>query len=475
MKAVIYARYSSDKQRAESIEDQERVCREYAARNGFEVVEVYSDKAQSGTKDTRENFQRMIKDAKKGEWSAVIVYKLDRFARDRFASAIYKKALKDCGCRVVSATEAIPDTPEGVLLESVIEGTAEFYSRQLGQNTRRGMLGNARKCKANGVTMYGYRIDSEGFYEVEENEARNIRAGFDMRESGYSIGAIANELAPRMGKTYKQAYNIFAGAFKNPKYSGVYKWGEIEVAGGMPAIVSPSQFARVSNLSGKVRYKAKRASYPLAGRIFGADRARWHGESAQSRGKTYYYYSDGVNRIRADKLEERIYKAVVSALSNETILNRIVNGIVDSVTEEAAPDLSRLPEARKELRNLVNLGARIGFDSELESKIVCLRGEIEELELLETSSRIAPNFTPEAVGSWLRGFLEREQAQALELFVNAVRIDYSGSEIENLLVFFTFDNEKGEAPERFAFDKSGTPKRKNTKLQIIRGGFVLSA
>ena len=122
MKAVIYARFSSDNQREESIEGQIRECMEYTERNGITVVGNYIDRALSAKTDNRPNFQKMIKDSYKGLFDLVIVWKLDRFARNRYDSAHYKTILKKNGVKVVSARESIAEGSEGILLESVLEG-----------------------------------------------------------------------------------------------------------------------------------------------------------------------------------------------------------------------------------------------------------------------------------------------------------------------------------------------------------------
>ena len=122
MKAIIYARYSSDNQREESIEGQIRECMEFAERNGITVFGTYIDRALSAKTDNRPEFQRMIKDSYRNLFDTVLVWKLDRFARNRYDSAYYKNILKKNGVKVISAKENISDGPEGVLLESMLEG-----------------------------------------------------------------------------------------------------------------------------------------------------------------------------------------------------------------------------------------------------------------------------------------------------------------------------------------------------------------
>jgi len=151
MRAVIYARYSCDNQREESIEGQLRECRAFAERKGFNLVGSYIDRAMSAKTDNRPEFQRMIKESGKELFDMVIVWKLDRFARNRYDSAHYKAILRKNGVKVVSATEVISEGAEGIILEAVLEGYAEYYSAELSEKVIRGMTENALKCQYNGV------------------------------------------------------------------------------------------------------------------------------------------------------------------------------------------------------------------------------------------------------------------------------------------------------------------------------------
>lgn len=143
--AVAYPRYSSDNQREESINAQMGAIEEYCQRKGYTLVGTYPDEAKSATTDQRPNFQRMMKDSEKGMFDVVIVHKFDRFARDRYDSAYYKRLLKKNGVRLESVLEQLDDSPESVILESVLEGMAEYYSKNLAREARKGMLENAKK------------------------------------------------------------------------------------------------------------------------------------------------------------------------------------------------------------------------------------------------------------------------------------------------------------------------------------------
>ena len=147
MKAVIYARYSSDRQTEQSIEGQLRECQEFAEKEGIIIINNYIDRAISGKTDNRPAFQQMIADSSSHEFEYVIVYKLDRFARNRYDSAIYKAKLKKNGVKVLSAKENIMDSPEGIILEGLLEAMNEYYSAELSQKIKRGMRENRIKGK----------------------------------------------------------------------------------------------------------------------------------------------------------------------------------------------------------------------------------------------------------------------------------------------------------------------------------------
>ena len=153
MTDVIYARYSTDNQREESIEGQLRECKAFAEKNGIQIIDTYIDRAMSAKTDNRPDFQKMIKDSAKQQFETVIVWKLDRFARNRYDSAHYKSILKRNNVRVLSATEAISQGAEGIILESVLEGMAEYYSAELAEKVIRGQTENALSCRFNGGTV----------------------------------------------------------------------------------------------------------------------------------------------------------------------------------------------------------------------------------------------------------------------------------------------------------------------------------
>lgn len=210
MNIVIYARYSSHSQTEQSIEGQLQTCHEFAKHNGHIVIGEYIDRAQSGTTDSRAEFQRMIADSDKHAFEGVLVYQLDRFARNRYDSAINKAKLKKNGVRVISARENISDDASGILVEGVLESMAEYYSAELSQKIRRGMNINAEKCLSNGSNPgLGYYVDEERRFHVDPEGAAIVREIFEMYASGKTVAEITKYLNAKRVKTSLGTAAIF--------------------------------------------------------------------------------------------------------------------------------------------------------------------------------------------------------------------------------------------------------------------------
>jgi DNA invertase Pin-like site-specific DNA recombinase len=198
MKTVIYARVSSDSQDVDlSISAQLRALRDYAVKHEHQIVKEYVDEAESGRTADRPAFREMISMAKTKHplFEAILVWKLNRFSRNRVDSITYKKLLKDRGIKVISINEYLEDSPSGHLLEGVIETIDEFYSENLGQDIRRGIRETAeRGFYPGGKPPYGYhkvkvtdgdKIRYKLEPEPEDSLAiRTIRHIFDMAEKG---------------------------------------------------------------------------------------------------------------------------------------------------------------------------------------------------------------------------------------------------------------------------------------------------
>ena len=293
--AVIYARYSCDAQSEQSIEGQMRVCEEYAKKNEIIILGSYVDRAMSGTNDMRPDFQRMIKDSAKKEWNYVLVYKLDRFSRNKYEAIIHKNTLKNNGVKVLSAMENIPDTPEGIILESLLEGMNQYYSAELAQKVRRGMRETRLKgLYQGGFLPIGYTVKDRKIL-IDEDNAKAVRFIFESYSNGITAKEIVSTLTSNgflhKGKPLKltTVYKII----QNERYTGSYTLNDEVVDNLYPQIISQELFDKVRkiSLSNKHGGNSVMTTYLLRKKMTCAHCGEHLiGERGLGRNKTHHFY-----------------------------------------------------------------------------------------------------------------------------------------------------------------------------------------
>ena len=387
MKVVIYARYSSDNQREESIEGQVRVCREYAEKHSMNIVEVYADRAMTGRNTNRPDFLRMMEDAKKQAFTAVLVWKGDRISRDRYDKAACRVKLKKYGISIISVTEAIPEGPEGILLEALLDGLAEYYSANLAQNTLRGMTENALKAKYNGsVVPFGYTVDENKDFQIASQDAVHIvNDVYSRYAAGDAMRDILDCLAAQGVKRNRKSafnYNTLRGLIANPIYKGTYKFADVVLDDAVPAMVSKELWEAANIRAATSSRKAARPGmskemFYLTGKLTcGLCGSPITGASGTSRnGKAYYYYSClkrkkendcELQNYPKDELEKRIAIAIESVINDDTIINEIADAYMkaqDRWKTEDSQDRTRIEQRVKELKKeLENLTDSLAFD-----------------------------------------------------------------------------------------------------------------
>ena len=343
MNVVIYARYSSDRQTEQSIEGQLKECYEYARRNGYTIVGEYIDRAISGTTDHRPEFLRMIADGDKKLFQAVLVYQLDRFARNRYDSATYKAKLKKNGIRVLSARENISDDASGVLMEAVLEGMAEYYSVELSQKIRRGMDINAEKCLSTGGNLaLGFRVDSEKHIQIDPDTAPVVQKIFEMYASGQSMADIirylnANQIKTSYGNEFNK--NSINRILRNKRYIGEYTYRDKEIPDGLPRIVDEDLFWEAQRIMEKnkkapARAKAK-VDYLLTTKLFcGHCKAAMTGISGTSKTERKYHHYQCVTNRRDKTCDKK-------TVGKEYIEDLVVNRLRDFLTPDNISTIAR--------------------------------------------------------------------------------------------------------------------------------------
>ncbi len=341
--AVVYARYSSHSQGEQSIEGQLSEAKKYAAAHGYTIVHEYIDRAKTGRTDNRGEFQRMLRDTAKKQFSVVIVWKVDRFGRNREEIAINKMRCRKNGVRVEYVAETIPQTPEGVILESVLEGFAEYYSLQLSQNIRRGRAESAEKCQSlGGAHPLGYTVGADKKYAIDEATAPTVRMIYTMYADGKTVTQIVKELnrlglRTRYGKPFTN--NSLGTILKNKKYIGIYEFEGREVADGIPRIISDDLFYKVQAML-KINQRApvrtwSYTEYLLSDKIFcgkcGAPMFGECGTSGTGARHTYYncsnkkrFHACTKKAVRQADIEETVIRATLALLHDDDLLNQII-------------------------------------------------------------------------------------------------------------------------------------------------------
>ena len=273
---AIYARYSSEAQRKESIKQQVEACKRYAEQNDMVVISIYKDEAKSGRNDDRNDFQRMIRDSKNKNFEYVLVWKFDRFARNIRDALNYEYELEQNGVKVISATELIPEGSIGIICKAVLLGVNEYYSVDLIEKTQRGMIDNATSCLHNGgIPAFGFKVAEDKRYIIDETNAKWVEKIFSMYANGKTVASICEYLNSMGIKTSKGVdfnKNSLHTMLRNEKYIGTYTYGDISVPNGIPRIISDELFERVQKVldDNKKMPSRKRAveDYLLTGKLF---------------------------------------------------------------------------------------------------------------------------------------------------------------------------------------------------------------
>ncbi len=410
---VVYARFSSSKQNETSIEAQLRVCYEYCKVNNLTVIGEYIDRAKSAKTDNRPDFKRMINDSNKKQFQGIVCYQLDRFARNRYDSAIYKSKLKKNGVRVYSAKENINDDASGILMESVLEGMAEYYSKELSQKVNRNMRLNAMKGYFNGgFAPLGYKVVTVdcGTYkkkrlEVDAITSKVVKEIFELRADETKIDYIIDILNHKGYKNIngkKFTRNSLQSLLKNKRYIGTNMYGDEEFPNTIPAIIDKDLFNRVQkviekNKKGPGKAKAKEEYLLTTKLICDCCGEKMKGISGKSKNGTIYrYYTCKTNNskqkckrknINKDYLENLVINKCKEILNDKNI-EIIAKQVYRMCQKENNKNLiikeyeNKIKETEKAINNLllaIEKGANVDLINE---RIITKRKELEEIKVL---------------------------------------------------------------------------------------------
>ena len=499
--AVIYARFSSHNQREESIDAQIRACTEYAKAKGLRIVDIYSDSAKSGTNVDREAFQRMIKDSAEHKFKYLLIHKLDRFSRQKYDAAIYKYQLKVNGVTILSVIENLDNSPESVMLESVIEGMAQYYSANLAREVMKGMRESAYDCKhLGGTPPLGYDVDPETHkYVINEDEAKIIKIIFDKyaHDVGYNqILSYLNGMGYRTKRGNLFGKNSLYSILQNEKYVGKYIFNKklekgisgrrnptlkpkeewIVIEGGVPAIIDQQtfdivQFKMKNNRDKAGMYKA-REIYLLSGLIICGEcgegmygNTRLCGRN-KSRYSSYRCYGGANKRgcknkeIRREYIDNYVLDELYEKLfSNYSIqkLTAMLNDYNNKIASEADGELKRIEKALKEnQRKISNIFSFImdkGLSADiaqadltrLDEEKKLLERQRKEIEDKNTSNAISEAIVKELIdksGEFIKTKKLSECRNFITSYIDKV-IVYE-NKVEVIFRFKTLNKETGE-------------------------------
>lgn len=472
-KAVIYARYSSHKQGEQSIEGQLTAAHTYAEAKGYSVIHEYVDRAMTGRNDNRDEFQQMLSDCGKKQFTVIIVWKVDRFGRNREEITFNKYRAKKHGVRVEYVAENMGEGPESVILESVLEGMAEYYSLQLSQNVKRGYRENAKKCKfAGGRIPLGYKLDSDKHFILDPDTAPLVQRIYKLYAEGWTITEIIRHLNAEglhTGAGQPFTRNSLRTVLKNEKYIGIYdfKDGEIRIENGVPAIVDKDTFYKVQKLlvtnQRAPAAKWTKADYLFTGKLFcGTCGTQMVGESGTSKsGATYNYYlclnhkrgGDCKRKaIRQDLIEPYVLEKTQAMIMDDDVFN----GIIDHVWEyyerqdKTRDKVSTLESQRREVESAVNnlmraIEAGMPLTEMTKNRLTELDGQLTAINTALAQTQLEGGFKLKK--AHIRFFLEefrkmdysdrKCQQRLIDVFVNSIYVTD-----DELVLNFNFGGDK---------------------------------
>ena len=450
---VIYARYSSDSQREESVEGQIRECSEYALKKGYTVINTYIDRAISGkSAENRPAFQQMIEDSKQRHFDIVLVWKIDRFSRDKYDSVYYKNVLKKNAVSVISATEPIDESPEGQLMESIFEGFSVYYLKDLAMKVNRGMTENALKCKFNGGTpTFGYIIDENRHFQPDPVNAlivADVFRRFAGGESAKSILATLKEQGLKTKRNLTPSYTFIVTMLKNRRYLGEYRFKDIVTENAFTPLVDAETFEKCQKRLSKnqhmpAHFKPVEDKFILTGKIYcGFCGSTMSGTGGTSRtGKVHrYYHCHAANKMkscdkkRANKnfVETAVIDYILRMLDDRPLLDRIVDICYKLQTKgnTVLPSLEKqLAKTKKEIENVMNAIKQGIITPTTKETLVELEQDKENLEIKIAQAKIErPVLSQEKIKHWLCKFRvidlddTAQKQRLIDVFLNSVYV-----------------------------------------------------
>ena len=491
MRGVIYARYSEGpRQTDQSIEGQVADCRAYADAHGIDIIGLYADRHISGTStEGRDEFLRMMHDADLHRFDCVVTWKIDRFGRSREDIAVNKIRLRKAGVQLHYAKESVPEGPEGILLESLLEGLAEYYSADLRQKVTRGIRESAKKGRISaGQLPIGYtRSPEDQRVVVDPERAEAVREVFRRHIAGASVSDLQRVLydhgiRSRSGKM--PAQSVVYRMLRNEHYLGRFEIQGVEIF--VDPIIDPATFAAAAaNFKTSRQNAAGRADvdYLLSCKCHCAECGKLlqgsHGTGKA--GRKYYYYrcpSKDLKAIPKQYLEDLVVDRTCQDILTDDMIAKLTRKIVEIQEKEKNADAAT--RLRKELAGLKKKQSNIiqAIEDGAGSSLVARLNEIEDLmdELtveIERAQLQRPVVPEEIIRGWLQSFRSGDKDDPLfrKRLVQTFVADVIVSPEEIVITYNT--TEKGPHTCSYTAPKVDLAGRCTNTPEIISGWIVL--
>ena len=443
--AGIYARYSSTNQTEQSIEGQVHVCQDFAKRNNIIIVDSYIDRAISGTTDERDSFQRMLKDSNNKKWNYVLVYKLDRFARNKYEAAIHRKHLKDNGIKLLSAMENIPETPEGVLLESLLEGMNQYFSEELAQKVSRGLHESRMKGHVIGDVSFGY-IKENKMLKINEEEAIILKRIFEDYTSGKTILQISRDFEKenitKCG--HKFIPQTIRKMLKRKLYTGEYSVNGKVYDKIYPQIITKELFDKVQKRMNLTRYGCRKDNHEIfriKDKLYcGHCNRKMYPFSTKSRNGNYLRYYKCISTKKDDNCLTRITEknfiegVVDKFFKQQFTIQKNLDTITNLIYEEnkkrtknnnsltsIKSDLQRVNTAISNIMSAIEKGIITETTKSRLEELELQRKELGEKLIIE-ESKMTYELTKEDIQKTFKNAMKTCPEKVIELFVKFVKV-----------------------------------------------------
>lgn len=459
--AVIYARYSSDNQREESIDAQVRACKDYATAKGYNIIDIYADEAISGkgSKTTlRAKYQKMLRDCNKGTFDTILIHKYDRVARNVGEHVNLTAKLQEKGIELIAVAQDFGNSAESKIMRTLMWSLSEYYIDNLSNETRKGLKETALKGLHNGgYAPFGYDV-IEQRYIINELEAEYVRKIFNAALNREGFKNIIQELSERgitgkRGKPikYTQIYEML----RNEKYVGTYTYSTTEeknrtdrrkkpnairIENALPVIIDKATFEEVQRIMSERKQTGKKAGYLCSGLVYCECGAKMHVTKSKKGAHSYnYYYCSkkcGAPVIRMEEIDRTAIKYLRDLLSEENqakiskSLREYKGGERERIEDFNTILKKKIEEKQSRYDTLMSNLASGVLPSEIVADIGAemqkIKAEIDCLQHTEPPK----DYTTETIKNWLEALKNSPDEDAVHLLIKRIDTEKNKTEFK---------------------------------------------